>query len=398
MARTAKATKRKAQAPRAIRRGANANIIAEEKHIGRETVNFEGLSPEEFEAKTIETMRHYGYFYDTKEGNKWASAWVKKNYSKEDYAAFRAAEAWRTSMTVCSLCKMMENGAVFKKDRMDWIREHIESSIEFGYKKKNQATDEDNNVVKIRKKTPAEILKEKTDAFIGEIEGVIDTFDTKEFDKEYSLFNELKRYDVAYNTAKAIVDQYTPLLEELKELIGPKKKNDDMYDQLVEGYSHLTKAKQKAYHKFIQSIIDDATSYMATKKAKRKTRTPKPKSTAQLVAKMKYLKESNEYKVASVDPQSIIGASIVYLFNTKTRALTRLESSAAIGLSVKGTTILNFDDDKCEKKRLRKPDEFIAKVAKTTKAKINKEWNALTTKASSANGRVGADTIILKVF
>lgn len=394
MARTAKATKRKVVVTN--RRGSNAAILAEEAHIGRETVNFEGLSPEEFKSKVIETMRHYGYFYDHKEGNKWASAWVKKNYSKDDYAAFRAAETWRTSMTVCSLCKMMENGAVFDEDRMTWIRQHIDASIVAGRNKKVEPEDDEAPVA--RKKSPAEILKEKTSEFIGEIEGVIDTFDTDEFDKEYSLFSDLRKNDVAYNTAKAIVDHYSPLLEELTELLGPKKRNDDMYDQLVEGYSHLTKAKQKAYHKFIQSLIDDATSYMATKKAKRKTRAPKPKSTAQQVSKLKYLKESNEYKIASVDPQSIVGASIVYLFNVKTRALTRLESTATVGMGVKGTTLINFDDDKCEKKRLRKPEDFLATVAKTTKAKFNKEWAALTTKPSEANGRVNADTIILKVF
>jgi len=392
----AKTTRRKVVAPRAIRRSANANIIVEEKHIGRETIDFEGLSPKEFNSKVTETMRHYGYFYDTKEGNKWASAWVKKNYSKDDYANFRAAEAWRTSMTVCSLCKMMENGAVFDKDRMTWIRQHIDASIAAGKAKKAEVPDDSLTVV--RKKTPADILKEKTDSFIGEIEGIIDTFNNKEFDEDYSLFSELRKTDVAYNTAKAIVDHYSPLLEELKELVGPKKKNNDMYDQLVEGYSHMTKKAQKAYLKFIQSLIDDASSYMATKKAKRKTRASKPKSTAQQVAKLKYLKENNEYKIASVDPQSIIGATIVYLFNVKTRALTRIESSATIGLGVKGTTIINIDDDKCEKKKLRKPEDFLAAVSKTTKAKMNKEWNALTTKPSGSNGRVNADTVVLKVF
>lgn len=396
MARTAKAPKRKI-APRAIRRGSNANIIAEEAHIGRETVKFDDLSPEEFKSKVVETMRHYGYFYDSKEGNRWAANWVKQNYSKEDLAAFRAAEIWRTSMTVCSLCKMIENGAVFDEDRMTWIRQHIEETIKAGYAKKAEVV-EDDATTTIRKKTPAEILKEKTDAFIGEIEGLIDTFDTNDWDADYSLFTILRKEDVAYNTAKAIVDHYTPLLEELNELIGPKKRNDDMYDQLVEGYSHMTKAKQKAYQKFIQSLVDDASSYMATKKAKRKTRAPKVKSTAQQVVKLKYLKESAEYKIASIDPQSIVGASILYLFNTKTRTLTRIESSATVGLGVKGTTIINFDEDKCLKRKLRKPEDFLSSVAKTTKAKMTKEWNALTTKPATANGRVNADTIILKVF
>lgn len=395
MARVARAKKQ--TVTRAVRRGASAHIIAEEKHIGRETASFADLDPKTHEEKVLETLRHYSYFYDSKEGVKWAANWIKQNYSKEDLAAFRAAETWRTSMTVCSLCKMIENGAKFDERRMTWLRERIAETIKAGYAKKSEAV-EDDTTTTVRKKSPAEILKEKTDAFIGEIEGVIDTFDTGDWDTDYSLFSILRRDDVAYNTAKAIVDHYTPLLEELNELIGPKKRNDDMYDQLVEGYNHMTKTKQKAYQKFIQSLIDDATSYMATKKAKRKTRAPKVKSTAQQVVKLKYLKESAEYKIASVDPQTIVGASILYLFNTKTRALTRIESSATVGLGVKGTTIINFDEDKCLKRKLRKPEDFLSSVAKTTKAKMTKEWNALTTKPAIANGRVNADTIILKVF
>jgi hypothetical protein len=394
MARASSPTKRKSVASY---RGRNATILAEEKHIGRETVNFEGLKPEELERKMIETLRHYSYFYDAKEGIKWASAWVKKNYSKDDYNAFKRAETWRTSMTVCSLCKMIENGAPFDEQRISWIRKHIDQSIKAGYEKQ-ASTDEDDDTVTVRKKSPAEILKEKTSEYIGEIEGIIDTFGTDEFDKEYSLFTDLRKNDVAYNTAKAIVDAYTPLVDEFKELTGPKKKNDDMYDQLVEGYSHMTKKSQKEFLKFIQSLVDDATSYMATKKAKRKTRAPKVKSAAQQVSSLKYLKESAEYKIASVDPQNIIGASVLYMLNTKTRTLTRIESTASVGLGVKGTTIINFDDDKCLKKKLRKPEDFLSAVSKTTKTKINKEWNALTTKPAEANGRVNADTIILKVF
>lgn len=381
---------------RAAARGSNASIIAEQKHIGLETVDFSQLTGKEFDSKVMETMRHYGYFYDNKTGFKWASAWVKENYSKADYALFRASDTWRTSMTVCSLCKMIANGAVFDERRIQWIRDHIDEAIAAAKIKKAQP--EDDAAVVVRRKTPADILKEKTDEFIGNVEGIIDTWDTDEFDKTYSLYDEMRKQDVAYNTAKATADHYVPILAELTELLGKAKKNDEMYDQLVEGYSHLSKAKQKAYHKFIQQLVADCESYMATKKAKRKTRVSRPKSTAQVVSKLKFLKESSEYKIASIDPQSIVGASVVYLLNIKTRTLVRIESSATVGLSVKGTTIINFDDDKCLKRKLRKPEDFLSKVGKTTKAKMNKEWNALTTKPAEANGRVNADTIILKAF
>lgn len=389
------ATKRKAKATPAPRRGSNASRIAEEKHIGHETVDWTNQT----EAQVIETLRHYGYFYDHKEGNKWASEWVKKNYTKAQYANFRAAETWRTSMTVCSLCKMMLNGAVFDEKRMAWIDSHIQESIEAGKAKKVEDKSS-TNVVSI-KKNPADIVKEKTSDFIGAIEEVLDLF----FDgvyvdiDNYSVFNELQKIDAAYITAKGVADYYVPLREELKELTGRKPKNPtDEYNQLVEGYSNMTKKKQKEYLKLIETVITDAEKYMASKKATRKVRTKKPVSIAQQASKVKYLNSSAEYQVSSVTPDNIVGASIVYLFNVKTRALTRLESSATTGMGIKGTTIINFDEDKCEKKKLRKPEDFIAATAKTTKIKMTREFNAVKTKASASNGRINADTIILKVF
>ena len=389
-------TKRKTKATPAPRRGSNASRIVEEKHIGHETIDWSNQT----EAKVMETLRHYGYFYDHKDGNKWASDWVKKNYTKAQYANFRAAESWRTSMTVCGLCKMLLNGAKFEEKRMKWIDDHIKASIEAGKAKKSEEKST-SSVVSMVKKSPADIVKEKTSEFIGCIEEVIDLWFSGTYVDidNYSVYNELQKIDAAYNTAKAVADFYAPLQAELQELTGRKpKKPDDMYEQLIEGYSHMTKKKQKEYLKLISLIITDAEKYMASKKATRKTRTKKPTSIAQQVSKVKYLQSSSEFQVTSVAPDKIIGASIVYLLHTKTRMLTRLESSATTGMAVKGTTIINFDEDKCEKKKLRKPEEFIAATAKTTKAKMTGVWNALTTKPSGSNGRINAETIILKVF
>jgi len=387
MARTS--TKRKTKKMVSSRRGSNATRITEEKHIGYETTDWSNQTEE----KVLETLRHYGYFYDhKKDGHKWASEFVKKNYTKQEYANFRAAEAWRCPMTVCGLCRMLLNGATFDERRMSWIKEHIQKTIAIGSGRKTEET-EDSNVVSIRKRTPADIVKEKTAEFIAGIEEAIDSIE------ELSIFNLLQTNDAPYITAKAVADFYTPLQKELEELISrkPKKPTDD-YEQLVEGYAHMSKKEQKTFFKYISEVVTDAEKYMASKKATRKIRTKKPVTISQQVRKVKYMAHSSEYQVTSMTPDNIIGASMVWLFNVKTRNLTRIESTATVGLGVKGTTIINIDEGKCEKKKLRKPEEFIATTAKTTKAKMNKEYNSMKTKGRNSNGRINADTIILKVF
>lgn len=388
MARTATKSKSK-KVISSPRRGSNASRVVEEKHIGSETIDWTNQT----EDKVLETLRHYGYFYDhKKDGHKWASEWVKKNYTKQEYTNFRAAEVWRCPMTVCSLCKMMLNGAIFEEERMTWIKSYVQKTIDIGANRKS-SDEEDSDVVYVRKKSPADIVKDKTAEFIGNIEEAIDNLE------EVSIYTLLQKEDAAYVTAKSIADYYTPVLKELEELTGRKpKKPTDLYEQLVEGYSHMTKKEQKEYFKYISDIVTDAEKYMSSKKATRKVRSKKPVTIAQQVRKVKYMADSSEYQVTSVSPDNIIGASIVWLFNVKTRNLTRIESSASVGLGVKGTTIINFDDDKCDKKKLRKPEEFIAATAKTTKIKMNREYNSIKTKPRASNGRINADTIILKVF
>lgn len=372
------------------RRGTNAARIVEEKKVGYETVDW--ASVENFEDAFRDTLRNYGHFYGIKDGNKWAIEWVKKNYDKKSLAAFKVAEPWKTSMTVCSMCKMMLNGAEFDEKRMTWLRKSIQETIDYG-KKKIAAKSEEVTTVSYRK-SPAEIVKERTSDFIAEIEQIIDDWHKGVWldIENYSVYNELQKIEAAYNTAKFVVDYYTPQMEEIQELVT--KKTDD----LVEAYGHIKIRKRKELLKLLTIIISDAEKYMSAKKVVRKPRKKKVVSTTQSVSKVTYLKDSAEYKIVSVDPTEIVGASVVWLFNVKYRTITKLVSSSSSGLTVKGTTIYDFDSDLSTKKKLRKPEDFISVTTKTTKTKINKEYDTIKTKPSAANGRVNSDTIIYKVY
>jgi len=371
---------------------ARKSISAEERHVGRETTDWANVLPENMERTVYETLRHYGYFYDVKDSYKWATEWVKQNRSKEEFKIFKAAPERFFSSTVSGLCKMIMNGAVFNEKRMAFINQKIDEQINRGKEKAAEATEE--KVVDIRKRSPAEIVKERTSDFIAEIEETIDMFGGKthmDWDN-YSVYNELQSIDAPYNTAKAVVDYYTPLRDEIKELV--EKKTED----LVEAYTWLGPRKRKQYLKVIQSIIDDAEKYMMSKKAVRKVRKKKAAPASKQVDKMKYMADSSEFKLVSVDPVNIIGASEVYLFNTKYRTMTYLVTQSAQGFEVKGTTIQGVDLEASYKKTLRKPEEFFSNFTKATKAKARNLLKELKTKESTCNGRVNDQTIIVKVY
>ena len=159
-----------------------------------------------------------------------------------------------------------------------------------------------------------------------------------------------------------------------------------------------TLPKKKELLKLITLIIDDAEQFMTSKKAVRKTRTVKPKSAAQQVSKVLYLKESAEYKVTSVDPMNIIGASELYLFNVKYRTLIHVVTQSSSGFTLKGTTLQGIDADNTSKKMLRKPDEALKELMSMTKTKSLQFFNTIKTSPSAFTGRINEETIILKVY
>ena len=242
-------------------------------------------------------------------------------------------------------------------------------------------------------KPPHEILKEKASDFISEVENVIDDFINGVYlDVEnYSPFLELKKIGASKVIATKAIEYYKPLKEELELLLTKKDKD------LVEGYQHLTQTQKKKYLKLISHIISDLEKYAEIKKAVRKTRAPKPKSVEQQIKNLKYLNESTEYKIASIQPEKILKSKTLFVFNVKTRILTEYVSKDGNPLGVKGTTIQNFDEENSRCVKLRKPEEFLQIVLTSTPKQISLEWSRLTTKTTQPNGRINADTILLKV-
>lgn len=363
------------------------SITLEERHVGSEVVDW--LQVKDMDKAVYETLRHYNYFYDLKDGVKWVATWMKKYMTKEDLSNYLEAEPWRTSMTAAGLCKMHMNGAPFDANRLAWIKNKLQEAITYGSLNKKKVV-----TTTTTRMNPADIIKQRTSDFIAEIEEVLDTW-TKGvwLDIEnYSVYNELKKIDASSNVAKAIVEYYTPFKDELNELL--QKKTPD----LVEGYQTLTLVKKKELLKLITLIIDDAEKFMTSKKAVRKTRVVKPKSITQQVSKVLYLKESAEYKVTSVDPMSIVGASELYLFNVKYRTLIHVVTQSSSGFTLKGTTLQGIDVTNTSKKMLRKPDETLKELMGMTKAKSLQFFNTIKTSPSAFTGRINEETIILKVY
>jgi len=240
------------------------------------------------------------------------------------------------------------------------------------------------------KKVEVDIQKRIYDTAVvlsDEIDYQIDSFITTKQIPKFSTLSYLQGKQVSGPVAKKIAEFYAEHLEEINEVI---EGNDE---DLEEGYSNFTKSQLKKFKKFIEDIINGCEQCVVSSKANRKPRVRKQKSPLQLVSKLQYMKEDNE--LTSVDPIKIIGSKEVWIYNTKYKKLFRYVAADSSGISVKGTTLLNYSTAESLAKTLRKPQEILGNL---TKSWLNSSIKKLKTKPSAVNGRVNKDCIILKAF
>ena len=220
-----------------------------------------------------------------------------------------------------------------------------------------------------------------------EIDYAIDGF-IKNKTTKFSAKAHLLSNNVSGPVAKKIAEYYKNTLDELNEAI------EGTDEQLVEGYSFLSKTELKKFRDFIQSIIEDCTQLQVVV---RKPRVQKAKPPAVVVKKLKYQKEFEPLGLKSVLPTDIVGCMELWVYNTKQRKLISYEGADGYALTVKGSKIINFSTTKSQSRTLRDPLKFF-KELDIGKRNLNNAAKAIKTKPSVPNGRMTEDMIILGAF
>jgi hypothetical protein len=236
------------------------------------------------------------------------------------------------------------------------------------------------NVVSIQDR-----IRDKASDIIGDVEEMIDKNET------FSLYDWLKANEIPATYAPRIAAYYAPVLAELIEA------SEGLDPQLKEGYKHLTKKQLEQRIMFFNTLIEDAERYSDTTKKARVPRKPRTVSVEKKLKNFKYQKEDNNYKIASINPEKIIGCQELWTFNTKYKTLTVFRALDRGGLQVKGTSIINYDEKSSVTKRTgRKPEVFVDKVLNGGKVVLRKLTDELKNDAPLAY-RINENTILLKV-
>jgi hypothetical protein len=334
-------------------------------------------------------LNWYSYSFDSKDAKEFVYDYAKQvGRSKDELAAIKSAPDAKFNKQFGWIARMLCVGLTPDEKTKEFFAAQ--------YKKLLQQQKKQPVVIEEEKPVTAAVniqqrISEKAREEAGDIEGLVDDFIASGCKSSIDLDNYLKNKKLSSVVLKKICDIFLPKASHLQDVI------DGVEDQYKEGYSNFTKVQLRKYKEFLDAIISATNKGAEANKPVRKTRKKKDKPASVLVAKVSYLAEDPETKLKSVHPEKIIGAKQIWVYNAKTRTLGVYYSSDARGLSVKGSTLQNFNEETSVAKKLRKPEQTIKDLMSAGKIKLRQLLPGLTTKESQLTGRLNSDTIIARV-
>lgn len=359
------------------------STLMSEKYLGVEPLIGESCT----ESELLNAFNWYNYVCDADKSKDFVAEYL--NFIKYDKDSIKKlSRAKGLSLNTGWMARILLNGGSLPDGYQDRMMERIESSLKsvVDIEVEEVIAAVPKNVVSIQDR-----INNKTSELIGDLEEQIDIF-LKEGKSAFNITNWLRDKQIKPQVAQKIAEYYKPLYAELFDAYSGKD------DQLKEAYSYLKKIQLKSYMEFIRSFVAAAEVKTIVEKAVRKPRRKKIKPVATIVAKVKYKVEDPEFKLVSIRPAEIVGAQQVWVFNTKYRDMSVYNAMGSSGLTVKGTTIIGFDEKTSITKKLRKPEVQLNVVKDGGKIALRKLMESVKCKPKTATGRLNSDVIILKAI
>lgn len=358
----------------------------DDKYMGTEPIWKEQTSSRE---ELMGALNWYNYFCSRKDAKPFILEYMKVvSRPKEEISAISSLSDSQFSIQAAWLARMMCLGYVPDESTKQFFTDQYKQLLE---KAKVQKVD-------VPAKSTAQVINiqerinEKAAEEIGEIEGFIDEFIANGCKSNSDVVNLLKSRQYSSVVAKRVCDAFIIKAKEIEEVLLGED------EQLKEGYSNFKKPELKRFKDLLDSIVAETNRLVGANKPVRKKRRVKEKPASVVVSKMNYLAEFPELGLKSVSPEKIVGALQVWTYNTKTKFLGVYNADNAKGLSVKGSTLQNFNEQSSIGKRLRKPELVLKDLLDAGKVKLKRILPDLTTKESPLTGRMNSDTIIVRIL
>jgi hypothetical protein len=339
-------------------------------------------------SEEIRALNWYNYFCDSKQAKTFVVEYMDSiDRPNEEISLVTSSDVsipvqlgWVARM----MCMGYEPSESFKKFFVKEFKNVLETA------KKTKAKSKTAQHIAVITVNIQDRIREKALEEVGEIEGLVDDFIAGGCKSAPDMQSYLKSKNLSSVVQKRMCEVFIKRSKEFEDAMNTSDAD------IKEGYSNFSKVQLRKVKEFYDAIVAE-TNRGAESKPTRKTRKVKEKPPSVVAAKVQYMKEFADLQLKSILPEKIIGANQVWLYNTKTKLLGMYNADNAKGLTIKGTTIQNFNVETSIGKRLRKPEVTVKQLLDGGKIVLKKLLDGLSTKPSELTGRINSDTIVVRV-
>jgi len=311
---------------------------------------------------------------------------------------------YKINSTIAGIAGCLLNGMPAQRDDFNggrnsqqWLEEKVQFLIDSQHTKQASETVKPATTVNVHDR-----LRDTAINMCSDIEDIYEMFQTnpKLFEKNtVKILNMLRGKTAKAAHARIIREFYRRDIEEIRAAIAGKD------EDLKEAYAHRTRPQLKKFLEFLLEVDSACDMLIQEGKVTRRPKVKKIKPVEKIIEKLTYKKVDEPSKLVSINPADIIGATELWVYNVKTRKIGRYIAAnvdpkgldrAGSGLSVKGTTIVGYDETVSIQKTLRKPQEQLAEFKNAGKVALRKYLDSIKAVDIKLNGRINADTILLK--
>ena len=364
--------------------------IAESKFVGTEPVWADGYEPADYQREYGNALNWYNYITDAKDCRAFLVDWFKTD--KQKLKALSQIPDKFIPRTYANTARIAMRGFPVSEVHKNRIWEKVQEVVT-----KRLKSDEDEPAAALVAKV-AKPVKLASSFIVSDVNDEIENLIIGEDPKNMGQI--LVPYKMTDKQYAECAEKLQPLLAEFSEVLElrrtDRKTLTEEQKEFIDSYPFSGITLIKKIVQLIEGYINDLKkSYVSKQVAK--VRKKKPKDKTKLVKGIKYLAEDEKFG-KSVDPVNLLNCSEVWTFDTKTRKLSKYYSPVGGGITVKGASLVGYEESMSSCKLLRKPEDQIPAFAALKKNDLTKWYSSVKSKNANVRPRLTATTLILKVF
>jgi hypothetical protein len=318
---------------------------------------------------------------DTKQ-KEYLIAYAEKNFPEKISGLKKVDEHYCHGVGALARCIM--RGAMAPKKVLDQLKEKIESLATMHLLPQT-------SVISVAPTSEKPIITRDSRLMelIGIVDGQLDDFgvNSKKSFPDQSMADALLKAGASNGQRLKVHEHFQHDILEYNQVL-----ND--VDGVKEYYEGIPKKQiQKVYN----WMTGKPSENLVVSKKPRKPRKKKEKTAEQILKHFSCLVEDKKLKLKSIDPESILGAQQLWIFNVKTRKLGVYHALDDTGLGVARKSITNYDEKRSVCKKVRKPAELVPGVVTAGKVALRHILDEIRAVESPLKSRIGDDILLLRV-